>query len=214
MFDCEEFEKILCFAVFSFKFQRLNLASNQLRRVPSSVVLPCIQEIDLSDNRLTAIPDAIIQALSSSGSSITSLHLNTNPWNCDCHLASLVHWLNGSDTGSAGKRAVCVGTDAFTCPVCYQPPQLRGISLDTLFVPPCDKNATLQSQFPQSWENNEPLTTLTGVVISNSIINNAVISNSVLRNVTSVWLLTFHQKLDYHARCYTDTLHLLYKMHD
>ncbi|OQV17276.1 putative Insulin-like growth factor-binding protein complex acid labile subunit [Hypsibius exemplaris] len=172
---------------------RLNLYRNQLRTVPSSVVLPRIEDIDLSDNRLTSFPNAIVDALSTPGTSLKSLHLNTNPWTCDCGLAKIIQWLNVTQSGPLGYEAVCVGRNAFTCPVCYQPANSRGVPLPAVKVPSCDLSASLnlapqqtflQRTSPGTDASKEPWTLLTGVFINNTIINNAVISNVLLKNAT------------------------------
>jgi Leucine-rich repeat (LRR) protein len=110
---------------------RVNLASNQLQRVPVTLNLPRIQEIDLYDNRLTSFPDTLAMSFASPSSALRSLHLNKNPWNCDCGVASLGRWLVRQD-GNNGFRTVCQGINNFTCPVCQSPENLKGVSLDRL----------------------------------------------------------------------------------
>lgn len=115
-----------------FVFQRLNLASNQLNRVPPALSsLPRIQEIDLYDNRLTAFPDTLAMTFANPSSPIKSLRLNKNPWNCDCSVASLGRWLTRQD-GHNGYAAVCQGNANFTCPVCQTPENLKGLQLNKL----------------------------------------------------------------------------------
>jgi Leucine-rich repeat (LRR) protein len=71
----------------------LILAGNQLQRIPLTVSLPKIAEIDLSRNQLKNFPDNLVNAFAAPASALKSFKLNNNPWNCDCGVASLGRWL-------------------------------------------------------------------------------------------------------------------------
>ncbi|OQV22823.1 putative Leucine-rich repeat-containing protein 15 [Hypsibius exemplaris] len=106
----------------------VNLADNKLTRIPLLSQNPKLESFDVSNNALTAFPESLTTSLSS----LKSVHLNGNPWKCDCGIASLGRWLKDQQASTSGYEKVCVGNGNFTCPVCADPIRLRGQSLNSL----------------------------------------------------------------------------------
>ncbi|KAJ8005756.1 hypothetical protein DPEC_G00121200 [Dallia pectoralis] len=69
-------------------------------------------ELHLHDNQLTALPNGLLDSLSS----LRSVSLHGNPWACDCGVLYLRAWLLRQPDNSTGHRNV----------TCSFPPGLRG----------------------------------------------------------------------------------------
>uniref|UniRef100_A0A8D0GSE3 LRRCT domain-containing protein n=1 Tax=Sphenodon punctatus TaxID=8508 RepID=A0A8D0GSE3_SPHPU len=78
--------------------QRLDLSNNFISFIEKSVFqgLPELEEMDLSRNRLTVIPDAF-----SPLTQLNLLSLDQNPWDCSCKLGDLAFFLRNYVNSSA-----------------------------------------------------------------------------------------------------------------
>ncbi|KAM4809921.1 leucine-rich repeat-containing protein 19 [Rhinophrynus dorsalis] len=73
--------------------KKLDLSYNQISQFPSNISLPSgLKALNLQNNSLTNLE--IRHALNISDH-IIHVTLSGNPWNCNCSLAPLSHWLNG-----------------------------------------------------------------------------------------------------------------------
>lgn len=96
----------------------LHLSRCQLRSIEPGALdgLPALEFLLLDHNRLSTLPAQAVSPLPR----LSTLHLQGNPWQCDCRLSSLRRWMR--------TRNIPLGEP----PRCAGPPRLESASWDTL----------------------------------------------------------------------------------
>lgn len=96
----------------------LHLSRCQLRSIEPGALdgLPALEFLLLDYNRLTTLPAQAVSPLPR----LSTLHLQGNPWQCDCRLSSLRRWMR--------TRNIPLGEP----PRCAGPPRLESASWDEL----------------------------------------------------------------------------------
>jgi hypothetical protein len=74
----------------AYQLESLNLGSNHITTIELDTFVPMTQlrELDLSNNELHIANRLLFDRLAH----LQLLHLQTNPWQCDCELRPLVEW--------------------------------------------------------------------------------------------------------------------------
>ncbi|KAM9389705.1 LOW QUALITY PROTEIN: trophoblast glycoprotein-like [Phaethornis superciliosus] len=112
-------EDQLALALGNLTLRRLELAGNALRVLPSTLLPPGLEELDLRNNSLEGLEAAELRSLEAPGLKGLRLTLGTNPFRCDCSLRPFLAWLRSAASRVPDSRNLrCAG-----------PPPLRGTAL-------------------------------------------------------------------------------------
>ncbi|RVE55917.1 hypothetical protein OJAV_G00230800 [Oryzias javanicus] len=97
--------------------QELYLRNNELELLPNDVFsnLPKLSELGLSGNHLKTVDGNTFSLVPE----LKKLHLHDNAWQCDCNIASLVKWMEQTNTTLSPRDAL----------KCSSPPNLRNKNL-------------------------------------------------------------------------------------
>ncbi|XP_030055609.1 trophoblast glycoprotein-like [Microcaecilia unicolor] len=102
-------EQLLVAVALPRSLWQLELAGNRLETLPVTLLdqLPDLQVLDLRQNSLATLPEAVLATLAQQGR--PQLYLHSNPFVCDCQLQPLLAWL-----ANASKMQV-VDADSLRC---------------------------------------------------------------------------------------------------
>ncbi|XP_047903937.2 trophoblast glycoprotein-like [Anser cygnoides] len=112
-------EEQLASALRNLSLRRLELAGNELRALPTTLLPAGLEELDLRNNSLQRLAAAELRSLEAPGLRGLRVSLGANPLRCDCALRPLLAWLQSAAARVPDARSLrCAG-----------PPPLRGASL-------------------------------------------------------------------------------------
>ncbi|XP_035427241.1 trophoblast glycoprotein-like, partial [Cygnus atratus] len=112
-------EEQLASALRNLSLRRLELAGNELRALPTTLLPAGLEELDLRNNSLQRLAAAELRSLEAPGLRGLRVSLGANPLRCDCALRPLLAWLRSAAARVPDARSLrCAG-----------PPALRGASL-------------------------------------------------------------------------------------